>query len=118
MNRVRQPFNVSNIAQAAALAALGDTAFIKKSVELNRAGMAQLTSGFASLSLAWIPSSGNFVSVAVGDAGEVFRQLLQRGVIVRPVGNYGLPEHLRVSVGLEPENHRLLETLAAVLRRT
>ncbi len=116
MNRIRQPFNVSNVAQAAALAALSDTAFIDKSVELNRAGMKQITSGFASLGLEWIASSGNFVSVRVGDAGKVFRQLLERGVIVRPIAGYGLPEHLRVSIGLESENNRLLETLALVLR--
>ena len=116
MNRIRQPFNVSNVAQAAALAALGDTEFIARSVELNRAGMEQLTNGFASLGLDWIASSGNFVSVRVGDAAQVFKQLLERGVIVRPVAGYGLPEYLRVSIGLESENSRLLETLAAVLK--
>ena len=116
MNRIRQPFNVSNVAQAAALAALGDPAFIERSVELNRAGMKQLTDGFASLGLQWIASSGNFITVRVGDAGRIFKQLLERGVIVRPVAGYDLPEHLRVSIGLESENSRLLETLAAVLR--
>ncbi len=116
MNRIRQPFNVSNIAQAAALAALDDAAFIERSVELNRTGMKQLTDGFASLGLEWITSSGNFVTVRVGDAGRVFRNLLERGVIVRPVAGYGLAEHLRVSIGLESENDRLLETLAAVLK--
>jgi histidinol-phosphate aminotransferase len=115
VNRMRQPFNVSNVAQAAALAALGDDAFIERSVELNRAGMAQLTRGLASLGLESIASSGNFVSVRVGDAGRVFKQLLERGVIVRPVAGYGLPEHLRVSIGLESENSRFLEMLAAVL---
>jgi histidinol-phosphate aminotransferase len=115
MNRIRQPFNVSNVAQAAAIAALGDAVFVADSAELNRAGMKQLTTGFASLGLEWIPSSGNFVSVKVGDGGRVFRQLLERGVIVRPVAGYGMPEYLRVSIGLETENQRLLETLAAVL---
>ncbi len=116
MNRIRQPFNVSNVAQAAALAALGDTAFVEESAELNRIGMRQLTTGFAALGLEWIASFGNFVSVRVGDAGHVFRQLLERGVIVRPVAGYGMPEHLRVSIGLESENQRLLETLAAVIQ--
>ncbi|UCH48297.1 MAG: histidinol-phosphate transaminase [Betaproteobacteria bacterium] len=116
MNRIRQPFNVSNVAQAAALAALGDAEFIERSVELNRVGMKQLTDGFASLGLEWIESSGNFVTLRVGDAGRVFKQLLERGVIVRPVAGYGLPEHLRVSIGLESENSRLLETLGAVLK--
>ena len=118
MNRIRQPFNVSNVAQAAAIAALGDTAFVAQSAELNRAGMKQLTSGFESLGLEWIPSCGNFVSVKVGDGAAVFRRLLERGVIVRPVAGYGMPAYLRVSIGLERENQRLLETLAAVLQTT
>jgi histidinol-phosphate aminotransferase len=116
MNRIRQPFNVSNVAQAAAIAALADADFVAESAELNRAGMKQLTAGFASLGLAWIPSCGNFVSVRVGDGARVFKQLLARGVIVRPVAGYGMPEYLRVTIGLESENQRLLETLAAVLQ--
>jgi len=116
MNRIRQPFNVSNVAQAAAIAALADTAFVAESAELNRAGMKQLASGFDSLGLEWIPSCGNFISVKVGDGGAVFKRLLERGVIVRPVAGYGMPEYLRVSIGLETENQRLLETLAAVLQ--
>jgi histidinol-phosphate aminotransferase len=116
MNRIRQPFNVSNVAQAAAVAALADADFVAESAELNRKGMKQLTDGLASLGLEWIPSSGNFVSVRVSDGARVFRQLLERGVIVRPVAGYGLPEYLRVTIGLEPENNRLLETLAVVLQ--
>jgi histidinol-phosphate aminotransferase len=115
MNRVRQPFNVNSVGQAAAIAALGDSAFLEKSFELNSSGMDQLTSGFAALGLDWIPSHGNFVSVRVGNAAQVFNNLLERGVIVRPIAGYGLPEHLRVTVGLETENARLLNTLAAVL---
>ena len=116
MNRIRQPFNVNHVAQAAALAALDDAAFLEESVDLNRRGMQQLTSGFSVLNLDWIPSSGNFVTVRVGDADRAFRQLLERGVIVRPIAGYGLPEHLRVSIGLSSENSRFLETLAAVLQ--
>jgi histidinol-phosphate aminotransferase len=115
MNRVRQPFNVSSIAQAAAVAALDDEAFVRRSFELNRAGMRQLTAGFRGLGLDWIESHANFVSVRVGDAPRVFRELLRLGVIVRPVGAYGMPEHLRVSIGLEQENTRFLEALAQVL---
>lgn len=114
MNRVRQPFNVNSLAQAAAIAALGDTAFLQTGFELNQAGMVQLTSGFDAMGLDWIPSHGNFVSVRVGDAAIVFQGLLERGVIVRPISGYGLPEHLRITVGLKAENARLLETLAAV----
>ncbi len=116
MNRVRQPFNVNSAAQAAAVAALDDERFVRDSVQLNRAGMQQLTAGLSSLGLDWIESYGNFVTVRVGEADRVFRQLLQRGVIVRPIAGYGLPQHLRISVGLESENNRLLEALAAVLR--
>lgn len=116
MNRVRQPFNVNSVAQAAAVAALGDTGFVKDSADLNLAGMKQLTSGFEALGLDWIPSHGNFVSVRVGDSAQVFNGLLERGVIVRPIAGYGLPEHLRVTVGLDSENARLLDTLAAVLQ--
>ena len=116
LNRVRQPFNVNSVAQAAAIAALGDTAFVEESVKLNLLGMQQLTTGFEALGLDWIPSHGNFVSVRVGDAGQVFDELLARGVIVRPIAGYALPEHLRITVGLESENARLLETLAAVLQ--
>jgi len=116
MNRVRQPFNVNSAAQAAAVAALGDDAFLRRSVELNRSGMQQLTTGLSALGLQWIQSHGNFVTVRVGEADRVFRQLLQRGVIVRPIAGYGLPEYLRISVGTETENNRLLEALAAVLQ--
>lgn len=116
MNRIRQPFNVNHVAQAAACAALDDTAFIERSNVLNRAGMHQLTAGFAGLGLDWIESSGNFVSVRVGDAARIFRQLLEQGVIVRPVTGYGLPEHLRVTVGLESENQRFLEALAKCMK--
>ena len=115
MNRVRQPFNVNSMAQAAAVAALSDEAFVRQSFELNRAGMQQLTQGFEKLGLAWIPSHGNFVSLRVGNAQEVYQKLLRRGVIVRPIGSYGMPRHLRVTVGLASENGRFLDALASIL---
>jgi len=105
-----------------AAAALGDAAFVRRSHELNLAGMQQLTAGFGRLGLAWIPSSGNFVSVAIprasgqSRAGAVFEGLLRQGVIVRPVGGYGMPDHLRVTVGLPQENERFLAALATALR--
>lgn len=118
MNRVRQPFNVNGPAQAAACAALEDEAFIRRSYELNRAGMAQLERGFKGLGIEYIPSWGNFVSFRVpahvrgqGGAAAVNRGLLEQGVIVRPVANYGMPEYLRVSVGLETENAKFLQAL-------
>ncbi|HFD79138.1 MAG TPA: histidinol-phosphate transaminase [Gammaproteobacteria bacterium] len=116
LNRVRQPFNVNSLAQAAAVAALADEAHLRDSVRLNRDGMRQLEAGLRALRLDFIPSVGNFVSVDVGrDAGEVYQALLREGVIVRPVDNYGLPGHLRISIGLPAENERLLQALGKVL---
>jgi len=122
LNRIRQPFNVNELALVAAAAALGDAAFVRRSHALNLAGLKQLADGFGRLGLAWIPSSGNFVSVAIprasdrSRAGAVFESLLRQGVIVRPVGGYGMPDHLRVTVGLPEENERFLAALAAALR--
>ena len=116
LNRVRQPFNVNSLALAAAVAALGDREHIQASVALNRAGMDQLTKGFNRLGLDFIPSVGNFITVDLGSpAGPVNDALLRLGCIVRPVANYGLPNHLRISIGLEQENGRLLTALEQVL---
>jgi histidinol-phosphate aminotransferase len=117
LNRVRQPFNVNALAQAAAVAALADTDYVDESRALNRQGLAQLAAGFADLGLATLPSHGNFALVQVGDAATVYQRLLAQGVIVRPVANYGLPEWLRVSVGLRDENERFLTALASALGR-
>jgi histidinol-phosphate aminotransferase len=115
MNRVRQPFNASVIAQAAAAAALEDEDFVRQTVGNNRQGMAQLVAAFTELGLEWIPSSGNFVAVKVGDGEKVNRALLAQGVIVRPVSSYGLPEWLRVSIGLPAENTRFIAALRRAL---
>ena len=115
LNRVRQPFNVNSLAQAAALAALADADFLARSDALNRAGLQRLEAAFTSMGLAFVPSRGNFVLVKVGPAARVYQELLKRGVIVRPVGSYGLPEWLRVSVGLPEENERFLAVLPAAL---
>jgi histidinol-phosphate aminotransferase len=115
LNRVRQPFNVNSIAQAAALAALDDSAHLDKARRVNTDGMQQLVKGFEQLGLAYIPSAGNFVCVEVGDAGRVYENLLRAGVIVRPVANYGMPRHLRVTVGLANENQRFLDALKKIL---
>jgi histidinol-phosphate aminotransferase len=116
LNRVRQPFNCNSLAQAAAVAALADEAFVARSVDLNRRGMAQLTAAFDALGLRYLPSAGNFVLVHVGDGARVYMGLLRRGVIVRPVANYGLPEWLRVTIGLPEENARFVDALGAALR--
>ena len=117
LNRVRQPFNVNALAQAAALAAFADSDYVDISRALNRTGLAQLAAGFAALGIASLPSHGNFVLAKVGDATGVYQRLLAQGVIVRPVANYGLPEWLRISVGLASENERFLAALAAALDR-
>ena len=115
LNRVRQPFNVNAVAQAAALAALDDSQHLQDCVERNHAGMQQLTAGFRKLDLPYIESAGNFVALQTGRGAERYEALLQRGVIVRPVANYGLPDHLRVTVGRADENARLLAALQQVL---
>jgi len=115
LNRVRQPFNVNSLALAAAQAALGDEEFLRRSYLLNRSGLGELQAGFDRLGLEHLPSQANFVLVQVGAALRVYQELLARGVIVRPVANYGLPEWLRVSVGLAHDNERFLQALPPAL---
>ncbi|SFM20587.1 histidinol-phosphate transaminase [Marinobacter zhejiangensis] len=119
LNRVRQPFNVDSIALAAATAVLGDQAYLDRSRQVNSAGLKQLSEGFEALGLGYIPSAGNFIAVEIGgNAGDIYQALLRKGVIVRPVAGYGMPGHLRVSVGLPEENARLLTALGEVLAET
>jgi len=120
MNRIRQPFNVNSLAQAAAIAALNDKDFLRKGFENNRAGYGQLTAAFEELKLQYVPSHGNFVLVKVGEdegaGARVNIALLKQGVIVRPVGAYGLPQWLRISIGLPQENARFIEALREALK--
>jgi len=116
LNRVRQPFNVNSLALAAACAALDDADYLAKSRQLNDAGMAQLEAGLRELGLSWIASKGNFIAVDFArDTAAINQALLRTGVIVRPVAGYGMPNFLRVSIGLPAENARFLEALAGVL---
>jgi histidinol-phosphate aminotransferase len=115
LNNVRQPFNVTSLAQVAAVAALDDTEHIKNTLRVNADGMAYLEREFKRLGIKYVPSHANFILAEVGDGRMVFDQLLRRGVIVRPVGGYGLPHHVRISVGLEEENRRLIAALEQVL---
>lgn len=116
LNRVRQPFNVDTVALAAATAVLDDEDYLKRSRDVNEAGLHQLEEGLDRMGLLYIPSAGNFVTVEVGeDAAGIYRSLLNRGVIVRPVAGYGMPQHLRVSVGLASENERFLEALSEAM---
>jgi histidinol-phosphate aminotransferase len=118
LNRVRQPFNVNSLALAAACAALQDAEYLAESRRLNESGMQQLEAGLRELGLSWIASKGNFICVDLGQvAAPVFQGLLREGVIVRPVANYGMPNHLRITIGLPAENSRFLEALAKVLAR-
>jgi len=119
LNRVRQPFNVNSLAQAAAIAALNDEAFLHQTAKLNAEGYHQLTQAFDEMKLEYVQSFGNFVLVKVGDddgaGARVNLGLLKRGIIVRPVGGYGLPQWLRISIGLPDENAACIQALKAVL---
>jgi histidinol-phosphate aminotransferase len=120
MNRIRQPFNVNNIGLAGALAAIDDTEFVKRSYALNQAGMLQITSGLRQLGLTYIPSYGNFLSFKVenGKTAAVYQYLLQRGIIVRPISIYKMPEFLRVTVGLASENNKFLQLLESAIKES
>lgn len=113
LNRLRQPFNVNHLAMCAAIAALGDEDYLQRAKQVNTEGMQQYIDGFNALGLSYIPSKANFICVDVAtNAAEIYEKLLQQGVIVRPVAAYGLPTHLRISIGLEHENQRCLTALA------
>jgi len=116
LNRIRQPFNVNSLALVAAAAALGDQPHIQRSAAANAEGMALLRSGCDELGIGYVPSAGNFLTIDVGqDATPVYGALLREGVIVRPIGVYEMPQHLRVTVGTESENQRFLSALTTVL---
>jgi len=116
LNRVRQPFNNNTLALVAAEAALGDDEHLQQTIAVNVSGMQQLTNGFKDLGLEWIPSAGNFVLVNLRQAGQpVYEALLRKGVIVRPVDNYELPDHLRISIGTTAQNEIFLQALTDTL---
>ena len=116
LNRVRQPFNTNTIAQAAALAALDDDEHLQRSIELNNEGKRYLQDEFDKLGLKSLPSMGNFVTVHFErDAAPVYEALLKRGVIVRPVANYRMPDYLRITIGTAEQNNRLVDALSGVL---
>lgn len=116
LNRVRQPFNNNTLALVAAEAALDDKEHLQQTIMVNTLGMRQLTDGFKQLGLEWIPSAGNFVLVDLKQAGQlIYDALLRKGVIVRPVGNYELPNHLRISIGTAAENQQFLTALTETL---
>ncbi|MGB0204892.1 MAG: histidinol-phosphate transaminase [Neptuniibacter sp.] len=116
LSRVRQPFNMNNLALSAAEAALVDDEHISKSVQVNSDGMAVYKSELPKIGLEFIPSIGNFITVDFKtDAQPIYQTLLEQGVIVRPLANYGMPHHLRISIGTKSENERCLSALAEVM---
>ncbi len=119
MNRIRQPFNVNSLGLIGALAALKDTEFVRRAFELNRAGMIEVANGLRQLGVEFIPSYGNFITLRIrGDeinTAKAYQNLLRKGVIVRPLGVYEMPHHLRVTIGLKSENEKFLIALAQVI---
>jgi len=115
LNKLRTPFNTSNVAQAAALAALDDTEHVRRSVESNRAGLKQLGGRLAAIGVPFVPSFTNFLLVELGDeVKEIADDLMKRGVIVRPMGWMGFPTAVRVSVGTAQENEKFLSAISEI----
>lgn len=115
LHRVRQPFNVNAMAQAAALAALDDDEYVARTRKMVQDGLEQLTSAFEKMGLEYVPSVANFILVKVGRGREVFEALQRRKVIVRPMDGYGLPDYVRASVGVAKENQHFIRELQHVL---
>ena len=116
LEKIRQPFNINSLAQAAGLAALDDLEHVRKTRENNFQGRKFLEDSFAQMGLPFVKSSANFVLVHVGDGRQVFGEMQKQGVITRPMGGYELPEWIRVSVGTPRENGRTVKTLKRTLR--
>jgi histidinol-phosphate aminotransferase len=116
LEKVRQPFNLNSLAQAAALAALDDKQHLARTRKNNKAGMRFFSKAFGRLALEFIPSGANFILVRVGDGQSVFEELQKQGIIVRPMGGYQLGEWIRVTIGTPQENKRCLKALEEVLK--
>jgi histidinol-phosphate aminotransferase len=115
MNRLRLPFNANAPAQAAAAAAMADEGHRQRSIDVNRQGLEQLYRAFEALGVVYIPSQANFVLARVGDGDQMFEALLDSGVIVRSAASFGLPEWIRVTVGLPEENDAFIEAFTRLL---
>ena len=115
LQKARQPFNANSMAQAAALAAMNDSEHVAKTMETNRTGLAFYEQAFMARDLEYVPSAANFVLVKVGDGDDLFAKMLSKGVIVRAMSGYKLPEWVRISIGTMPENERCIEVLDEVL---
>jgi histidinol-phosphate aminotransferase len=115
LQRARQPFNANSIAQAGAMAGLADTEHQRKTKSITDEGRRVIENAFAKMGLRYVPSSANFVLVHVGNGGEVFKRLMKKGVIVRSMVSYHLPEYIRVSIGTPAQNARFLAELPEAL---
>jgi histidinol-phosphate aminotransferase len=115
LNKVRQPFNVTSLAQVAVIAGMDDVEHVNNTLRVNREGMEFLEREFKKLGIGFVPSQANFILAEVGDGRAVFDKLLHLGVIVRPMSGYGFPRHVRISVGLREENRRLVAALKKIL---
>ena len=118
LERIRQPFNVNSLALTAALQAIDDDGHVKESREVNAEGLKYLYAELDTLGIEYVPTEANFFLIKVGDGKDVFERLLKAGVIVRPMAGYGLPEYIRVTVGLKKENERFIEALSAILAQS
>jgi histidinol-phosphate aminotransferase len=117
LEKIRQPFNVNSMAQAAGLAALDDAAHMQKTRQNNAEGLKSFENALRQMGVEFVPSSANFILLRVGDGRRVFTELQARGIIVRPMEIYGLPEWLRISIGLPRQNQRCLKALQKILRK-
>jgi histidinol-phosphate aminotransferase len=115
LNQVRQPFNVNAMALAVAVAALKDDAYVRRTRRMVRDGLKYFESRFKSMGLKYVPAVANFVLVDVGNGRDVFNRMMEKGVIVRPMGAYGMPRHVRITVGKLAENKRCIRVLESVL---
>ena len=115
LQKARQPFNANAMAQAAALAAMADTEHVAKTLETNNTGLRFYEKAFAERGLQFVPSVANFILVKVGDGDDLFQKMLEKGVIIRAMRGYKLPEWVRISIGTQSENERCMEVLDEVL---
>jgi histidinol-phosphate aminotransferase len=115
LQKTRQPFNVGSIAQIGALAALGDAAHQRETKRITDEGREYFQQQFAALNLRFVPSVANFVMLNVGDGAAIFKKLLARKIIVRPLKGYNLPEWIRISVGTMEQNRQCIAALKEIL---
>jgi histidinol-phosphate aminotransferase len=117
LEKIRQPFNINSLAQAAALAALDDAAHVKKTRQNNFKGRKFLEKALSKMNVEFVPSAANFILAKVGAGQEIFEKLQRQGIITRPMGGYQLPEWIRISIGTPAENQRCVKALRQILRK-